>query len=255
MDVQPRTGGARLSPQVLDWFAIAGLPIVEGYGSTESTISVLNPPLHPRFGSVGPTVPGVEARIADDGELLLRGPLVMRGYHGAPEKTDEVLTDGWLHTADIATIDEDGYIFITDRKKDMIKTSGGKYVAPQKVENAIAANIPYVSQALVFGEQRKYVVALLTLDEDSLMKWGRNHGHPKATYEELSQLPEVHQSIERYMERANSKLERWETVKRFTILDHELSMEDGTVTATAKARRTVIARKYGHIIDAMYDAD
>ncbi|MGO4956181.1 AMP-dependent synthetase/ligase [Luteococcus sp. Sow4_B9] len=249
------SGSAKLSPQISEWFYAAGLNVIEGYGSTETTISVLNPPDRQKFGSIGPVVPGMEASLAEDGELRLRGPLLMRGYHNRPEQTAEVLRDGWFHTGDIAEIDDEGYIFITDRKKDLIKTSGGKYVAPQKVENAIAANIPYVSQALAFGENRKYIVALVTLDRDALMKWGKNHGYPKASYEELSQLPEVKKSIDRFMERANGQLERWETVKRYRILDHELSMDDGTVTATSKARRDVIARKYAHLVDSLYDPE
>lgn len=249
------SGSARLSSQVTEWFYSAGLPIIEGYGSTETTISVLNPPQHPRFGSIGPVVPGMEFALAEDGELLLRGPLVFRGYHNLPEKTAEALRDGWFHSGDIARVDDDGYIYITDRKKDLIKTSGGKYVAPQKVENAITANIPYVSQAVALGENRKYIVALVTLERDALLKWGRNHGHEGASYEELTQLREVRRSLDRFMERANAKLERWETVKRYAILDHEFKVDDGGITPTQKIRRSVIARKYAHVVDSLYDKE
>lgn len=249
------SGSAKLSSQVAEWFYSAGITVVEGYGSTETTVSALNPPQANKFGSIGPAVPGMEVRLADDGELLMRGPALFRGYHGLPDQTAESIVDGWFHTGDIARIDEDGYIFVTDRKKDLIKTSGGKYVAPQKVETAITANIPFVSQAVALGENRKYVVALLTLERDALMKWGRHHGHPRASYEQLTQLPEVRASIEKRMERANAKLERWETVKRFTILDHEFKVDDGGVTPTQKVRRNHVAKRYAHVVEAMYDHD
>ncbi|MEL4356987.1 MULTISPECIES: AMP-dependent synthetase/ligase [unclassified Luteococcus] len=250
------SGSAKLSSQVTEWFYSAGIHIIEGYGSTETTVSILNPPEAAKFGSIGPVVPGMEVSFADDGEMLLRGPLVFRGYHNRPEKTAEVLdADGWFHTGDVAELDEDGYIFITDRKRDLIKSSGGKYVAPQKVENAITANIPYVSQAVALGENRKYMVALVTMEREALLRWGRNHGHAHASYEELTQLPEVKASIERFMAKANAKLERWETIKRFAILDHEFKVDDGGVTPTQKVRRDVIARKYAHIVDSLYDKE
>lgn len=252
------SGSAKLSPQVQEWFYSAGITIIEGYGSTETTaIAFLTPPqLPPRFGSVGPVSPGLEMKLDDDGEVLVKGPTVFRGYHNAPEMTAEVLEpDGWFHTGDLGEVDADGYLTITDRKKDLIKTSGGKYVAPQKVEIAITANIPYVSQAVALGEGRKYIVALVTLERDALLKWGKNHGHQHASYEELTQLPEIKASIERFMAKANSRLERWETVKRFAILDHEFSVRDGGVTPSMKVRRAVIAKKYAHVVDSLYDKE
>ncbi|HSN44096.1 MAG TPA: long-chain fatty acid--CoA ligase, partial [Propionibacteriaceae bacterium] len=156
------SGAAKLSSQVQEWFYSAGITVVEGYGMTEtSAVAFVNVPASPRFGTVGKVIPGIGAKIAEDGELLLQGPTITKGYHNSPEANEEAYTDGWFHTGDIGEIDADGYLTITDRKKDLMKTSGGKYVAPQKVEAAIAANIPYVSQAVALGEGRKYIVALL----------------------------------------------------------------------------------------------
>ena len=251
------SGSAKLSAQVQRWFFNAGILIVEGYGMTEtSAVSFVNVPHRPRFGTVGPVIPGTEVRIADDGEILLRGPGVMRGYHRDPERTAEVLSaDGWLSTGDIGLLDAEGYLTITDRKKDLMKTSGGKYVAPQKVEAAIAANIPYVSQAVAVGDGKKFVSALLTMDPVSLERWAKNHGHEGMAYTELTQLPEVRTSIERFMSRANSHLERWETVKRFAILDHELSVDQGSVTPNMKVRRAQVSERYADVIASLYDAE
>ncbi|GAA1392586.1 AMP-dependent synthetase/ligase [Luteococcus peritonei] len=251
------SGSAKLSSQVQEWFYSAGITVIEGYGSTETTaIAFVNDPRTPRFGTVGPVTPGLEVRIAEDGEILLKGPTIFRGYHNAEDKTAEVFdADGWFHTGDLGELDDDGYLSITDRKRDLIKTSGGKYVAPQKVENAITANIPYVSQAVALGEGRKYVVALVTMEREALLRWGRNHGHPNASYEELTQLPEIKASMDKLMGRANAKLEKWETVKRFAILDHEFSVDDGGVTPNMKVRRGAVDKKYAHVVDSLYDKE
>ncbi|AQP46515.1 long-chain fatty acid--CoA ligase [Tessaracoccus aquimaris] len=246
------SGSAKLSPQVQKWFYAAGILIVEGYGSTEtSAIAGVDLPENPQLGTIGKPLPGVEAKIADDGELLLRGPIVTPGYHNLPEQTAEAFTDGWYHTGDIGQILPSGQIKITDRKKDLFKTSGGKYVAPQKVEGAIQANIPYVAQSIAVGDDRKYVSALVVLDPALLQKWADKRGIT-GSYAELSQRPEIRESIEKWMERANSKLERWETVKKFTILDHELTVENAGVTANMKIRRNVVAEKYSDLVNAMY---
>ncbi len=246
------SGSAKLSPQVQKWFYAAGILIVEGYGSTEtSAIAGVDMPESPHLGTIGKPLPGVEAKIADDGELLLRGPIITPGYHNLPEQTAEAFTDGWYHTGDIGQILPTGQIKITDRKKDLFKTSGGKYVAPQKVEGAIQANIPYIAQSIAVGDDRKYVSALVVLDPALLQKWADKRGIT-GSYAELSQRPEIRESIEKWMERANSKLERWETVKKFTILDHELTVENAGVTANMKIRRNVVAEKYSDLVDAMY---
>ena len=247
------SGSAKLSPQVQQWFYGAGIIVVEGYGSTEtSAIAAVDEPSQPEFGTVGLVVPGVEVRIADDGEVMLRGPIVTPGYHKLENKNAEVLEeDGWYHTGDIGELTASGRLQITDRKKDLFKTSGGKYVAPQKVEGAIQANIPFVSQSIAIGDGRKYVSALVVLDPALLQKWADKRAI-QGGYAELSQRPEIRDSIERWMERVNAKLERWETVKKFTILDHELTVENAGVTANMKIRRSVVTDTYGDLVEKMY---
>ncbi len=250
------SGSAKLSPQVQRWFYGAGIVIVEGYGSTETSAIVgFDNPRQPTFGTVGAPLPGIEAKIADDGELLLRGPIITPGYHNLPEMTAEVLEpDGWYHTGDLGEIDEAGRLIITDRKKDLFKTSGGKYVAPQKVEGAIQANIPYVSQSIAIGDGRKYVSALLVLDPVMLRTWADKRGI-QGSYAELSQRPEIHESIAKWMNRVNANLERWETVKKFAILDHELTVENSGVTANMKIRRAAVTETYADIVDSLYPKD
>ena len=250
------SGAAKLSSQVQEWFYSAGIVIVEGYGATEtSAVACVNHPATPRFGTVGPALPGTELRIAEDGEVLIKGPGIMRGYHKDPEQTAEVLVDGWYHTGDIGELDADGYLRITDRKKDLMKTSGGKFVAPQKVEGAMAANIPYVSQAIAVGDGRKYVSALFTIDPGAMESWAQRHGKEGMSYAELTQLPEFRASIDRFLARANAKLERWETVKRYAVLDHELTVEEGGVTANMKLRRGAVAKRYADLVESLYDAE
>lgn len=249
------SGAAKLSPQVQRWFYAAGIIVVEGYGMTESSaVSFVNHYHNPVFGTVGPAIPGLETKIAEDGELLLRGPVLMVEYHNNPEATAEVLEpDGWVHTGDIGHFDEQGNLIITDRKKDVMKTSGGKFVAPAKVEAAIVANVPYVAQAIAVGDGHKYIGALVVMDPDLLMRWGQRHGHPHDSYAELTQLPQIYRSVERLMARANDKLERWETVKKFAILDHELTVEAGAVTPSLKIRRMRVIQQHRDIVDALFD--
>jgi long-chain acyl-CoA synthetase len=248
------SGSAKLSAQVQAWFYSAGLVVVEGYGLTETgAVSCVNLPLPVRFGTVGPALPGTELRIANDGEILVKGPAVMRGYHNDPERTAEVLVDGWFHTGDIGRLDADGFLTITDRKKDLMKTSGGKYVAPAKVEGVIAATVPYVSQAVAVGDGRKYISALLTMDRDNLAKWAARHNMADRDYAEITQSPELRKTIERFMNAANGKLERWETVKRFAILPSEFSVDDGGVTPNMKIRRKVVTDRYAEVVGSLYD--
>ena len=176
----------------------------------------------------------------------------MRGYHNDPEHTAEVLVDGWFHTGDIGKVDSEGYLTITDRKKDLMKTSGGKYVAPVKVETVIAATIPYVSQVVAVGDGRKYIGALLTMDRDNLAKWAARHDLAGLSYEELTQHPELRRTIERFMETANAKLERWETVKQFAILPTEFTVDDGGVTPNMKVRRATVAKRFAEQVAGLY---
>ncbi len=251
------SGSAKLSAQVQEWFYSAGIILTEGYGLTETTaVAFYNSWKEPRPGTVGKITPGNEVMIADDGEILIRGPIVAAGYHNLPEQTAEAFDeDGWFHTGDLGSLDDEGFLTVTDRKKDLMKTSGGKYVAPQKVEAAIVANIPYVSQAIAVGDGHKYITALVALDKEALLKWGQNHGHPDASYEELSQNPEVYKSLEKMMARANSKLERWETVKKFAILPGEIDVESGGVTASLKVKRKVVEERYADLINSLYPVE
>jgi long-chain acyl-CoA synthetase len=250
------SGSAALNREVQEWFHAAGLLVLEGYGLTEtSAATCVNNPRATRFGTVGPPVPGSQVRIADDGEILIKGPGVMPGYHNRPEATAEALNDGWFATGDIGELDEVGYLRITDRKKDLIKTSGGKYIAPQKVEGVLKAACPYVSQVLMHGEGRKYATALITLDPDAIEGWAKEEGLSYSTVQELATSREVHDLIEGFVEQANQSLERWETIKKFEILSNELSVDEGEVTPSLKIRRRAVEEKYADVLNSMYDSD
>jgi long-chain acyl-CoA synthetase len=250
------SGSAALNREVQEWFHAAGLLVLEGYGLTEtSAATCVNNPRSTRFGTVGPPIPGSEIKIAEDGEILIKGPGVMRGYHNQPEATAEVMQDGWFATGDIGELDDHGYLRITDRKKDLIKTSGGKYVAPQKVEGVLKAACPYISQVVVHGEGRKYVTALITLDPEAIDSWGSGQNLNAASTEELAASPEVRDLIQGYIDQANAKLERWETIKKFAILPAELSIDEGEVTPSQKVRRRAVEQKYADRLDSLYDKD
>ena len=250
------SGSAPLNREVQEWFYAAGLLVLEGYGLTEtSAATFVNNPRATRFGTVGPPVPGSEVKIADDGEIWVKGPAVMRGYHHLEEASAEVLQDGWFATGDMGELDDAGYLRITDRKKDLIKTSGGKYVAPQEVEGTIKAVCPYLSQVVVHGEGRKYVTALIALDPDAIEEWANDHGVQHDSVADLQATSQVRELIESYVREANSKLERWETVKRWAFLPEELRVEEGEVTPSMKIRRAAVERKYADVLDSLYDKD
>ena len=212
------SGSATLNPEVQEWFHAAGLLVLGAYGLTEtSAFTCLDNPRTPRFGTVGPPLPGSEVKIAADGEILVKGPSVMQGYHHEPEGVRSVV-DGWFATGDIGELDDHGYLRITDRKKDLIKTSGGKYIAPQKVEGVLKAACPYVSQVVVHGEGRRYASALITLDPEAIEGWATGQGKTGDSAADLAASSEVRELIEGYVTTANQKLERWETIKRFEIL-------------------------------------
>jgi long-chain acyl-CoA synthetase len=247
------SGSAALSREVAEWFDAAGLTVLEGYGMTEtSAATFVNLPRDARIGTVGPPLPGTEVIIASDGEILVRGPGVMRGYHNLPGATEEVLTvDGWLHTGDIGEL-TDGFLRITDRKKDLIKTSGGKYVAPQKIEVIFKAVCPYASQIIVHGEGRKFISAMITLDPEAIADWCAVNGLSGQTSEQLAVDPRVRQMIGGYVDELNSKLERWETIKRFVILPRDLTIEDGELTPSMKVRRKVVEKQHMDQLDELY---
>ncbi|MEU9372935.1 AMP-binding protein [Streptomyces sp. NPDC048255] len=249
------SGSAALAPEIGYFFAGAGIHILEGYGLTESSAaSFVNPGEAYRTGTVGKPLPGAEVRIADDGEVLLRSPGIMQGYHGLPDKTAEVLeSDGWLHTGDIGELSADGYLRITDRKKDLIKTSGGKYVAPAEIEGQFKAICPYVSSIVVHGADRNFCSALIALDEPSILGWAAGHGLEGKTYGEVLAAPETNRLIETYVQTLNEGLQRWQTVKKFRLLPRDLDVEHGDLTPSLKLKRPVVEREFKHLIDEMYE--
>ncbi|MFE7761755.1 AMP-dependent synthetase/ligase [Streptomyces sp. NPDC057438] len=249
------SGSAALAPDIGYFFAGAGVPVLEGYGLTETSAAcTVNPADDLRVGTVGKPLPGTEVRIADDGEILLRGPGIMRGYHNLPEKTDEVLeSDGWFHTGDIGEVDGDGFVRITDRKKDLFKTSGGKYVAPTEIEGRFKAICPFVSNVLVIGNGRNYCTALIALDETVIMPWAASHGLDGRGYAEVVSSPQVHELIDGFVQRVNGELQRWQTIKKFSVLPRDLDVEHGELTPSLKVKRPVVEREYAEAIEAMYE--
>jgi len=250
------SGGAPLAPDLARFFYGAGMPVYEGYGLTESSpVIACNTPRAYRIGSVGKPIPGVKVRIADDGEILASGPNVMRGYYNRPGETEEVLetdADGrvWLRTGDIGYLDADGYLFITDRKKDLIKTSGGKYVAPQPIENAIKRS-RYVNQVVVIGDGRKFPSALIVPQMDALRSYAQQQGIV-AEEAELIRRPEIVGLIEKEVEKHTSDLSQYEKIKAVLLLPHELTVEGGELTPTLKVKRRVVVEKNKKQIDQLY---
>ncbi|MEV8535118.1 AMP-dependent synthetase/ligase [Streptomyces sp. NPDC051211] len=249
------SGSAGLAPEIGFFFSGAGIHILEGYGLTESSAaSFVNPGEAYRTGTVGKPLPGTEVRIADDGEILLRGPGIMEGYHGLPEKTAEVLeSDGWLHTGDIGELSADGYLRITDRKKDLIKTSGGKYVAPAEVEGQFKAICPYVSNIVVHGADRNFCSALIALDGPAILGWAAENGLEGKSYAEVVAAAETNRLIETYIQTLNEGLQRWQTIKKFRLLPRDLDVEHGDLTPSLKLKRPVVEREFKHLIEEMYE--
>ncbi len=254
-DVRMLTAGAAPTPlDVLEFFHALGLPICELWGMSElSCIASCNPPERPRIGTVGPALPGVELRLAEDGELLCRGPIMMRGYRSDPERTTEAIdAEGWLHTGDIATIDPDGYVRIVDRKKELIINAAGKNMSPANIEGQIKASSPLIGQAIAIGDRRPYNVALIVLDADSSGAWAAQHGLADASPATLARDAGVHAEVARGIEAANAHLSRVEQVKRFAILPCDWLPGGDELTPTMKLKRRPIAEKYASEIDALY---
>ncbi len=253
------SGSARLDPELSWWFATVGMQIIEGYGLTEtSAATCVNRPLRGahQHGSIGWPLPGTQTRIDDDGELLVKGPGVLRRYHNKPEATAEAFTeDGFFRTGDIGEIDENGFVRITDRKKDVFKTSGGKYVSPANIEARFKSICPYAGQFIVIGNDRNYASALVTLDPDSIGAWAKEHGHGEEDYATLVTSEPVRELVQGYIDELNSGLNRWETIKRFTILDHDLTIESGDLTPSLKLRRRNVLKKYADKVDELYSGD
>ncbi len=250
------SGSAPLSAEISSFFAAAGLPISEGYGLTESSAgNFVNPQGGLRIGTVGKALGDLECTIAEDGEILLRGAPVMRGYHNLPDETANAFTeDGFFRTGDIGELSDDGYLRITDRKKDLIKTSGGKYVAPSHIEGMFKAICPYTSQALVIGHARNFVSMLVTLDPDAIVGWAAAQpGLAGKAYAEIVTSPEAHDMVAGYINELNAKLNRWETVKKFTILPRDLSISDGELTPSLKVKRRAVETAFANNIESMYE--
>ncbi|MBM9461910.1 long-chain fatty acid--CoA ligase [Aeromicrobium sp. YIM 150415] len=248
------SGAAALSSDIAEWFHAAGVLILEGYGLTETSAgSFVNHPDDFKIGSVGLPMPGTEVKIAEDGEVLIKGPGVMRGYHNLEAESASSLTgDGWLATGDIGELDADGFLRITDRKKDLFKTSGGKYVAPSHIEGAFKAVCPLASQMVVHGNERNFCSALITLDPDAVEAWAQQHGMAGASYSEVVSSDAMQSEMEGYVKELNSKLNQWETIKKWAILDHDLSIESGEITPSLKVKRRVVEDNYKDILDGFY---
>jgi long-chain acyl-CoA synthetase len=252
------SGAAALNKDMGEWFDAAGLTILEGYGLTEtSAFTFVNRPGRYRYGFIGEPAEGTEYRIDTDGELLIKGPGVMRGYHNMPEQTAEVFTeDGFFRTGDIGEV-EHGLVKITDRKKDLFKTSGGKYVAPSLVEASFKAVCPYASQIVVHGDSRNFVSALVALDPESIQQWAVHEGivsegEQGDIYAQILSHPKTTEMVQHYIDELNEQLPRWETIKKFTLLPRDLTVEAGELTPSMKLKRKHVEQKYMDTLDTMY---
>ncbi len=248
------SGSVALPRGLTDFFAAAGIVIAEGYGLTESTaMTFFNRPWANRFGTVGTAVPGMDVRIAEDGEVLLRGRGIMRGYRGLPDDTAAAIgPDGWLHTGDIGTLDADGTLAITDRKKDLVKTSSGKYVAPARVEGRLMLETPLIANAIFHGEGRNYGTALLALSEEEVRAWAQAHDLEDRTYAELAKNERLLALLRRHVEKVNEGLAPHEAVRKFAVLPAELTVASGELTPSMKVRRRVVEERYKPLLDALY---
>jgi long-chain acyl-CoA synthetase len=249
------SGGAPLSREIGEFFHAADLLVLEGYGLTESSAGTFMNRLDDyKFGTVGPAVPHTQVKFADDGEILLKGRGVMRGYYNLPADTAEALdADGWLHTGDIGELRDGTFLAITDRKKDLIKTSGGKYVAPQSIENKLKARSPLVSQVLVHGDNRNFCTVLIAVAEDTTKSWLAQQGITVGSYAELTTHPKVIEEIDRVVKELNRDLASYESLKKFALLPKDLSLEDGDLTPKMSVKRKVVEKKYRDLLDRFYE--
>ena len=246
-------GSVALARELTEFFAAFGLTILEGYGLSESTaMTVSNLPDRNRWGTVGIPIPGIEVSLAGDGEILLRGRGIMRGYFGMPDETARALdVHGWLHTGDVGALDDAGHLVITDRKKDLIKTSGGKFVAPQLIETMLKLETPVIAQVLLLGEGRRFCAALIALSEEDLPVWARAEGID-AGYADLVRDPRVVELVRRHVEHVNARLARHEAIRRWAILPGELKVEKGELTPSLKVRRRLVEQRYRDVLEGLY---
>ncbi|CAM5731032.1 Long-chain fatty acid--CoA ligase OS=Streptomyces alboniger OX=132473 GN=CP975_11560 PE=4 SV=1 [Streptomyces alboniger] len=248
------SGSAALAPEIGYFFAGAGIHILEGYGLTESSAaSFVNPGEAYRTGTVGKPLPGTEVRIADDGEILLRGPGIMEGYHGLPEKTVEVLeSDGWFHTGDIGELSPDGYLRITDRKKDLHQDVRRQVHRARRGRGAVQGGVPVRVQHPGARGRRNFCTALIALDEVSILDWAKENGLEGKSYADVVAAPATVSMVEGYVKELNAGLQRWQTIKKFRLLPRDLDVEHGEITPSLKLKRPVVEREYKHLIDEMY---
>jgi long-chain acyl-CoA synthetase len=246
------SGAAPLSPDLMRFYHAIGVPVRECYGMTEmSGISFVPRDGEIKIGGVGKPIPGVEIKLAEDGEILQRGDSVFAGYYGAPEATRDVVIDGWLHTGDVGELDDDGHLKITDRKKDIIITAGGKNIAPSELENSLKFS-PYIKEAIVIGDRRKYVSCLIQIELENVAYWAQNNRIAYTNYKSLATHPEVRKLIQAEVGKTNSNFAQVEKIKKFVILDKELDQDDEELTATMKVKRANIEKKFKDLIESMY---
>jgi len=248
---QAVSGAAPIAPDILEFFYAAGVPVLEGWGMTETTgVGTVGTLDHFKFGTVGRALPGVEIKIAEDGEILCKGPHIFREYWRNPEATEETMSDGWLRTGDLGELDDEGYLKITGRKKDIIITAGGKNLTPANIENDLKQS-PFISQAVMYGDRKPFPVAMITLDPEEIVPWAKEQGLPE-DMESLAENEKVHEIVQAELDRANSNYARVEQIKKFTILDHDLSVETGELTPSLKVKRNVIYDRYGDLFESLY---
>lgn len=246
------SGAAPISGDVLSFFQSIGINLIEGYGQTEGTgVTTLSPDGRVKFGTVGQPLPGTLLKIAADGEILVKSPGVFKGYYKNPDGTGEAIKDGWLQTGDVGSLDEDGYLTITDRKKDIIVTAGGKNITPQYIENKLKASL-YIYDAVVIGDRRKFLTCLIMIDEDNVVKFAQDNKVQFSTYRDLTMSPEVIDLVQQEVNQANATLARVENIRKFTILPKKLYEEDGEVTPTMKVKRKFVNEAFSDLIEAMY---
>jgi long-chain acyl-CoA synthetase len=250
---QANTGAAPIAVEILEFFFACGVPVMEGYGMTEtSTVATTQTVEQHKLGTVGRPLPGCEVRIADDGEVLIRGPHIFGGYYKMEDKSFGAIEEGWLHTGDLGSLDDDGYLSITGRKKDIIITAGGKNLTPANLENDLKQS-RWISQAVMYGDRRPFPVALITLDPEEIVVFAREHGLPEDVAT-LAKEPQVIELIAGVLEQVNQKYARVEQIKKFAILDHDLSQETGELTPTLKVKRNVVNEKYASLFEALYSS-
>ncbi len=245
------TGAAPIAKEILEFFYACGVPVMEGFGMTETaTVATTSTPEEHKFGTVGKALPGVQIRIADDGEILIKGPNIFGGYYKNDDASFGAVEDGWLHTGDLGSLDDEGYLSITGRKKDIIITAGGKNLTPANLENDLRQS-RWVSQAIMHGDRRPYPVMLVTLDEEEIVPWAKEQGLP-GDVAALAREPKVHELIQADLDKANANYAQVEQVKKFTILDHDFSQETGELTPSLKVKRNVVNDKYADLFEKLY---